>query len=358
MENKRLQALFDNACPSIRVRAREEIYRSPLSDGERQQFYRELMENPRVQTVLGWQSPDGYFGERLHTPPAKSRVWPHEGCVRFLLEMGFRPDFPPLRRALDAMLRDGWGKECDGSPAAEAFGYPCIRASLFAQAGLTGDGIDAELQEWSRTALSAFSCVAETASSEDMTYVVRGKHAFRAGKTLPTIYMLRVLAYTGGWRTPENLAMLRRAYKKLYDWLPLPPSYIRNRSGLVAPAGSIIMPLNADASDPLSFWWFSFYELSARMGLLEPDSPFRPHLENLALRLRQNGGFFLDDFSKNGWVFWSGYSGMALENDWKIRQKRVNDLTFRSQLIFALAGMDELSLSDGFPAERQLGVRI
>ena len=36
MENKRLQALFDNACPSIRVRAREEIYRSPLSDGERQ----------------------------------------------------------------------------------------------------------------------------------------------------------------------------------------------------------------------------------------------------------------------------------------------------------------------------------
>lgn len=342
MENKRLQSLFNYACPSIRMRAQEEIYGVSLSDEERRAFYGELMKNERVQTVLSWQHEDGYFSERLHTPPAKSRVWPHEGCVRFLLEMGFQNDFPPLRRALEVMLRDGWGKECEESAAAEIFGYPCIRAALFAQAGLYGQGLlDPEISQWIHASLRAFSCIADAERYEDITYIIRGKHSFRPGKNLPTIYMLRLLAYTDVWRTESNMEMIRRAYRKLYDWLPLPPTYLREQGKLIAPAGSIIMPLNADISGQLAFWWFSFYELSARMGLLTPDSPFYPHVSALARRLRENGGFFLDDFPKNGMVFWSGYSGMALENDWRLRQRRVNDLTFRSHLIFALSGMDE-----------------
>ena len=337
-----MQALFSNACPSIRTRARGELFNSPLSDQERQLFYSELLENKRVRTVLDWQDEDGYFGTRLHTPPAKSRVWPHEGCVRFLMEMGFRTDFQPLRKALNVMLTEGWAKECDGSFAAEAFGYECIRASLFAQAGLYGKRlIDDAIERWIQVALGAFACVAGAENYDSLTYVIRGKHAFRPGKYLPTIYMLRVLAYTESWRTPENLEMLRRAYDRLYEWLPLPPSYLKKEGRLVAPAGNITMRLNADITEQTGFWWFSFYELSARLGMLNEGSPFRKHLESLAGLLRENGGLFLEDFSKNGYVFWSGYSGMALEDDWKIRQRRVNDLTFRSRLILTLAGMEE-----------------
>ena len=77
--------------------------------------------------------PDGYFGTRLHTPPSKSKVWSHEGCVKYLLEMGFSTQFQPLKKALDIMLLDGyWEKEFIGSRAGQAIdGCGVIRASLF-----------------------------------------------------------------------------------------------------------------------------------------------------------------------------------------------------------------------------------
>ncbi|MDE6208180.1 MAG: hypothetical protein K2M73_00685 [Lachnospiraceae bacterium] len=38
--------------------------------------------------------------------------------------------------------------------------------------------------------------------------------------------------------------MLAIAFEKLYEWLPLPPTYIKAGSQLVAPLGSIIHPIN------------------------------------------------------------------------------------------------------------------
>lgn len=49
--------------------------------------------------------------------------------------------------------------------------------------------------------------------------------------------------------------------------------------------------------------------------------------------LNQHDGWF--DMSLHHFYFtkWTHYIGLALENDWKIKQNKINDLIFRSLLI-------------------------
>lgn len=329
-----LENLIANACPSIALRVEEDILKSTLSEGERQAYANRIITGDKIKTVLGWQTADGYFGTRFHTPPSGSKVWPHEGCVRYLLEKGLRPDFSPLRKALEAMLVPGWGKECEGSNAGEIFGYGMIRASLFAQAGLHHYAF---IQQWIEIALQGFRNVARASGHGDIAIPYKDKYVFAPGQYLPTIYMLRILAFTASWRTPENIDMVTKAYQNLYAWLPFPPTYIKVKSQLVAPAGNIMAAYNQDISESLGFWWFNFYELSARMGMLGKNQPFRKHLDALNAYLDANNGIFAQNHNKKGYDRWSGYSGMALEDDWAMKHRKINDLTFRCRLINAFA---------------------
>ena len=329
-----LEYLITNACASIALRTKENIVNKRLSENEKKNYINRIKAEDKINTVLSWQTPEGYFGTRLHTPPSNSKVWPHEGCVRYLLEKGLGIDYIPLRKALDAMLVQGWGKECEGTKAGEAFGYGMIRSSLFAQAQLHEQDF---MQEWIDIALQGFRNVAEASSYNDIAIPYKAKYIFAPGKYLPTIYLLRTLAFTTKWRTSANLDMIAQAYRNLYYWLPFPQTYIKVKSQLVAPAGNIMLPYNQNISESLGFWWFSFYELSARMGMLGKNKPFRKHLDALNEYLDKHNGFFIENYNKRGYEFWSGYSGMALEDNWTKKQKKINDLTFRCHFINALA---------------------
>ncbi len=324
--------LITNACPSISMRTQEEILKKQMNIEDKQNYISKILLSEKLNLVLSWQNPDGYFGERLHTPPSNSKVWAHEGCVRYLLEMGLNLDYEPLKKSLDVMLIDGWNKECQGI-AADVFGYGMIRASLFAQAGLhTYDFV----QEWIDTALYSFKCVAEAKDYSEIAVPYRDKYAFLPDRFLPNIYLLRILAFTYSWRNTENVEMLAKAYQKLYDWLPLPPTYIKVKSQLVAPAGNITGAFNQDINESVSVWWFFFYELSARLGMMGKNSPFYPHILALNKYLEGNEGLFIDKYNKRGYDVWSGYSGLMLEENWTKRKYRVYDLTFRSHLINSL----------------------
>jgi hypothetical protein len=150
--------------------------------------------------------------------------------------------------------------------------------------------------------------------------------------------LMFVSSITWHWRTDENLLMLRKAFRHLYDWLPLPPTYIKAGSQLIAPAQNIALPFNADLTQKYGYPWFQFYEMGARMGMMDAASPFRVHFNRLMARVDANGGWFADNFDKAGNTNWSGYSGMALEDEWRVRQRKVNDFTFRCYLIWALSG--------------------
>ncbi|MCM1245821.1 MAG: hypothetical protein NC293_09290 [Roseburia sp.] len=327
MENF-LDQLLGSNCPSIEYRTRKEILNEPLSDNEVNECQKKIWSSPKVHQILEWQNRDGYFGTRLHTAPTGSKIWPHEGCVRCLLEMGVQLDFKPLQKALDIMLVSGWEKEGTDSKAAQAIGFGIIRASLFAQAGLIKYDF---VHEWVEAALQAFRYVAEADSYSDIAIENRkGKFVFLGNKRIPTVFHMRMLAYTDMWRIEENQKMLAIAIKKLYEWLPLPPTYIKAGSQLVAPLGNIIYPINGGYNEKYGFWWFHFHELAARMGMLNEESPFRKKFDLVdGTQLERIAGNLARASQRTAYINWGAYSGLALNDDWKSIQNRILDLTFR-----------------------------
>ncbi len=308
------------ACPAIRLRLAREVTHDPDAASLSPMLY----ESPTVQKVLAWQQADGYFGTRFHTPPSKSPLWSHEGCVRYLLEMGMTKEDPPLQKALDALLKNGWDRECKGG-AADLFGAGMIRAALFAQARREELPL---VQEWVQNALAAFWAVDEAESFDQIAKPYRDKWVFQQGQILPTIYHLRILAYTTFWRNEATLLRLKQTYSKLYQWLPLPQVYIKNGSQLVAPACNITHAYNSDMGQVSDFLWLQFYELSARMEMLHADSPFLKHA---------NAPYVLSPNSRRSFFNWSGYSGLALEENWR-ENRAQSDLAFRWNLIQTYMG--------------------
>jgi len=344
MENKMINKLkietinflIENTCASISMRTQEEINNNKLSKNDRQKYIKKILGSEKVNLVLGWQLDDGYFGTRLHTPPSKSKIWSHEGCVRYLLEMGFSYDFPQLKKSLNVMLSNNWQKEYVGSKAGQILGCDIIRASLFSQAGLHDYDF---VEEYVKIALISFENVANAKDYKDIAVPYKNKHIFLNGKKLPIVYDFWILAYTFNWRNKSNLDMLKKAYDNLYKWLPLPPTYIKAGNQLIAPYGHIQLPLNNDFEEKFGFPWFNFYELSARIGILTFKSPFYRHFRNLFEKTLKTKGEIFNSLDKKGYVSWSSYSGLALEDNWTKKQNKINDLLFRCCLIDSIIGL-------------------
>ena len=332
MKRDALELLINEGGSSIAYRVRREIKNDIISEQEYIQYQNLIYEEPKIQTILAWQKEDGYFGTRLHTAPSRSKEWTHEGCVRYLLEKGLGNH--NVKKALDIMLKPGWGKECDNSRAASTFKYEMIRASLFAQAGYQNYDI---IFKWVDDAVQAFRHIAEAESYKDLIYERSDKKlVFVDEKYIPVIYHLRILAYTDLWRTEENIKMIESAYQKLYQWLPLPPMYHESKSYPVSPLGNVCWEVNRDFNADLGFYWLHFYEMSARMGMLRENSQFRKHFDKLRDDVFTDSNVIYEYTQKNRknmYTGWSGYSGMALEGDWEVDKQKIRDFMFRILLI-------------------------
>jgi hypothetical protein len=317
---------------AIVLRTKTEINHETLNPGQRNDLIKKMSEGKMMQKILSWQMEDGYFNERMHTPVSNSKTWSQEGCIRYLMEMGLTIEDEPIKKAFPAMLKSDWGKELTAtkSVAAEEFGYGVIRAALFAQAGLHYYDF---VKYWIDISLKAFRCILEVEDYHELLEVYRNKFVFKAGIQLPNIYHLRILAYTQSWRTRSNMEMLQKAYEKLYQWLPLPAIYIKAKSQLVAPAFTIAQSYNKDLPYEEAFLWLQFYELSARMRMLDVGSPFYQHFHHLVEEIVTNGEEILDKVNKRGFFTYSGYSGLALSDDWRSKEQKRDDLMFRLRLI-------------------------
>jgi hypothetical protein len=189
------------------------------------------------------------------------------------------------------------------------------------------------MQYYIEKSLKPFEILAKSNGYHDIAIPYKSKHIYKEGKWLPEIYAFRTLAFTYCWRTKNNMDMLIKAYSNLYKWLPFPPTYIKFGSQLVSPAGHIALPFNKDFDETISYSWLNFYELSARMGALTKKSPFYKHFINLFENVIKTKGDIFKNIDKKGFVNWSSYSGLALENDWSKKHKKINDLIFRCCLI-------------------------
>jgi hypothetical protein len=117
-------------------------------------------------------------------------------------------------------------------------GTQAIRAALFAQAGCEDHPI---VQEQIAHSLQIFQTVNQVESIESLAQPYRGSLVFRPGVCWPSIYHLRLLAWTQTWRRKDDLNMLVESVQRLVNLSPLPNLHVKWKSQAIAPALSACM---------------------------------------------------------------------------------------------------------------------
>jgi hypothetical protein len=212
-------------------------------------------------------------------------------------------------------------------------GAQMVRAAVLSYAGAEDEpGVKEQID----LALTGFRSVLSINRLDDLMDEFKGKRVFRQNVKWPSIYHLRLLAWTESWRTPQNQRDLVKCIQKLVELSPIPYLLVRHKSQLVAPAAFCMDDFNPDlgALDEAGWMmWFQRMELLARLGVIQHVPELERQAGSLAKMLDASEGRFTKLLSHPYFRKWGAYTGLMLEPDWKDPQRRIHDLTFRSILI-------------------------
>ncbi|PKO05051.1 MAG: hypothetical protein CVU41_14165 [Chloroflexi bacterium HGW-Chloroflexi-3] len=328
-----LQELLEDACPSIRYRIRSEILGESIDTAVMAKLQKEILADEWVRKVFSWQQPDGWIGRDFHGENSL------ETGIRVLCEKGIEKTHPILKKALEVLSIDdkrltrGIGKAGISLDKKNLGGTQLIRAVVFSYAGVEDIPI---MQEQVQKALTSFQTPAITRAIEEITTIHKGKLVYRPAIVWPSIYHLRLLAFTHTWRTKENYKILADGIQQLVKLSPMPYILLKYKSQLVAPASFCMLDFNPDIhklDDVGWMMWFHRMELLARLGIIHMVSALVDQVNELNKLLISDQGWFSKRLSHKYFGKWGAYSGLMLEKDWKNPNRRIFDLTFRSLLI-------------------------
>lgn len=332
--------LLQIACPSIQYRIRKEILNESIQCSVMQDLQRQILDDPLVRQVLSWQQSDGWIGNDFHGENSL------ETGIRILREKGVEKSNPNLSKALKLLKKEvvrlmrGIGKAGIALDEHNLGGTQLIRAVVFAYTGV--ENIDI-VQDQIEKALQSFQTPASTHSIKDVITTFKGKLVYQPDIVWPSIYHLRLLAFTKSWRTKENLDRITEGVKGLTRLSPIQSILLKHKSQLVAPASYCMLDFNPDLntlSDSGWMMWFHRMELLARTGIIHQIPELAQQLNHLEKLIVEGEGFFPKTFRHYYFNKWSSYSGLMLEKDWRTSQRRKNDLTFRSYLILHYSQTD------------------
>ena len=334
--------LAKTACPSIAWRIRKEIFREDCTSPGMRDLQKRILEEPEVMRILSLQKEDGWLGGLFHGTDEP------ESGIRYLMEKGVESSHPAVQAALQAIEKRGAdfdlgsmqrvGKHLD---AWHLGGSKLIKACVFAYAGEENHDF---VREGIGEALSAFRFVCNVSRMEDVYEPYKDKKVFRSGVLWPCVYHLRLLAITKGWRTAENQTMLAQAVSRLSELSPIPEIKLLNKGQVIGPASVFMYNFHDDMAaltDAGWMMWFHRTQMLASLGVAHQAEAIRYQLEYVSRMVKESGGLFTKPLRHAYFVRWSQYVGLALEEDWKTKDRRVNDLTFRWLLIQFHASQDE-----------------
>lgn len=333
-----LNQILPFTCPSIHYRLRKELrFQSPDSP-EMADTQSRIFQDENVQEIINSQQPDGWLGRAFHGYNSM------ESGIRFLCEKGVDPTQPILARALNSLeqhtdrLELGLGNVGKILDDLGFGGSETIRAHLFAQAGNEEISF---VKKQIEQALEVFKAIFEIKSVEDLCEPYKGNFVFRCGVRWPSIYHLRLLALTQSWRTTENRNTVVEGIQQIVHLSPIPNIHVKYKSQQIAPACFCMDNFKPDMNaltDAEWMQWFHRMELLARLGIVEQIPELKRQTQTLEHILAEGQEMFTKRLSHPYFQKWGAYTGLALEKDWRLSQRRINDLTFRSLLILHYAG--------------------
>ena len=329
--------LFEGACPSIQYRMLSEVVGQPPSGNGMPGLQSKILQDPAVVNVMKWQQADGWLAWDFHG--SKSI----ESGIRILCEKGVPGRHPVIAKALKALeqhterLERGLGRPGKILDEQGLGGAWMIRATIFAYAGVEDRPF---VQEQIDEALTGFQAVLVTNSIDELAENHKDKWIFRPGVRWPSIYHLRLLAFTHCWRTAEKQKLVAEAIRRLIELSPLPSILVRHKSQFISPASFCMQEFNPDMNkldDAHWMMWFHRMECLARLGVIKSVPELQKQVHTLA-DLLDADGLFAKKLSHPYFSRWGAYSGLMLEDDWRSPIRRIYDLTFRSRLILHYAG--------------------
>ena len=334
-----LEDMFKHSCPSIKLRSLSELLFITQDSPEIQSLRNKVLTDCRVRDILSRQKPDGWITDGFHGYGGM------EASFRLLSEMGLSRADAAMERAIDALAADsdriylGLAKVGRILDEFGLGGGLMIKASLLAQAEIESVP---DVQSQIQVELDGFCTVTRVTSLNEVYDPYRGKLVFRAGVNWPSIYHLRLLAYSQSWRSFENRDMLVSAIRKLIAFSPIQQIYLKHKSQLIAPASFCMhdfLPQMDSMSDADWMMWFHRMELLARLGVVQYVPQLMSQVWYLKKMIVEESGKYTKRLRHDYFRRWGAYSGMMLEKDWKIEERRTSDLTFRSYLILHKSDM-------------------
>lgn len=332
MANKIITTLLENACPAIRYRIRTEILGESFNE-ETNCLQRQLLQENAVQEVLSWQGADGWKSSSFHGSRGI------EAGVRILRENGVTQEHPAITAALDTLRNDpdtiyrGIGKPGKVLDQLGLGGSQMIRAVVFAYAGIEDESF---VEGQIKVALDGFNFILSIRDLDEITFAYKNKLIFKPGVMWPSIYHLRLLAYTNKWRTPENYQLVVQGIKKLVELSPISQISVLQQSQLIAPASFTMQDFNPNMEQMRNAMWMQWFhrmDLLSRLGVIQSIAKLKQQVIRLDAILKQGQEWFTRNVSHSSFMNWGAYTGLALEKDWRTPKRREYDLTFRSLLI-------------------------
>lgn len=330
---RHIQYLIKHACSSIILRTKRDIL-SSLEQCEKQVLEESIMNDYLVKKYLDLTQSAGWTNRDFHS---KEGV---ETALRVFIEKGISADhhvvakmlkkFEDKKEAFDQGCMENVGKILD---ALHLGGSQLIRAVVFAYAGMEEKTF---VKEQLKLALEVFQETSTMVDFNQITRAYKGKLLFQEGVKWPSIYHLRLLAYTHSWRTEKNSLLVKSAIQQLIELSPIPYINAIHKSQVIAPASFAMHHFKVDfgvlrAEDWMM--WFHRMELLSRIGVVESIPALKQQFDVMMDMFHNDSGIFAKRHSHRYFTCWSPYTGMALEKDWRAKERYLCDLYFRSLLI-------------------------
>ncbi|WP_067841783.1 hypothetical protein [Amphibacillus sediminis] len=335
--DKTIRFLQCNSCPSIQYRLEKEILKQREIPKDHQ-WQAQILTDPAIIKFLDMQQENGWIAQDFHSSDGI------ETAVRVFAEKGVSADHPAIHKMLSALeeKQDTFdqgslqrvGKILDQKHLG---GSQLIRATVFSYMGIENKPF---IQNQIKKALESFAFVLQVNQIEDITEVYKNQLVFKQGVKWPSIYDLRLLAFTSSWRSPNNQNIMKRAIQRLIILSPIPSILVLEKKQLIAPASSFMKDFKVNTFPKQNKdWmiWFHQLELLTRLGLAKEIEELNEATQALRVKLDENDGLFTKRLAHYYFTSWSPYTGLALEKDWRSPKRRLSDLTFRSLLILTLS---------------------
>lgn len=219
MLEKAIDFLLENACVNIRYLINRDFLNISINEPSMQNMQDEILNQKNIQKIFTSQQKDGWFGHELHGGDGMDSV------ITYLLMRGVETENEHLQRAKNALLypeisskHKNYFRGGDALDAGGRGGNKAVMAGI-----LTGMGEPENnplLAEEINLSLRHFKGALNYSSVDDFTIVSTGKKKTRYYKPnalFPGANHIGLLVHTFGWRTEENIRMLKKSMSHCFE---------------------------------------------------------------------------------------------------------------------------------------------